>query len=212
MAEKIGILGGTFDPVHFGHLRPAFDVAEQLGLDEVRLIPCAVPPHREQPVATAQQRVTMLQLAIKNEERFVVDDQELHREGPSYTVDTLKSLREEYPQSQLFLLLGTDAFLAIQTWHEWQEILDLAHIVMMQRAGESLSMPEDLARWYEKHLGTSEYKDKLAGAIWPVDVTQLAISATEVRDNLTNGVSAKFLTPDAVISLIDMLGLYSERN
>lgn len=110
MTTKIGILGGTFDPVHFGHLRPALDVAEQLNLEHVRLIPSAEPPHRAEPVATAQQRVALLQLAIKNNPRFVVDDRELHRKGPSYTVDTLYSLKQEFPDSSFYLMLGTDAF------------------------------------------------------------------------------------------------------
>ncbi|NOQ81528.1 MAG: adenylyltransferase/cytidyltransferase family protein, partial [Methylophaga sp.] len=107
MADSIGILGGTFDPIHFGHLRPALDVAEQLGLDRVHLIPSARPPHRDQPQATAEQRLTMLHLAVKNNPQFVVDDRELHREGASYTVDTLVSLRQDFPDSPLYLMVGT---------------------------------------------------------------------------------------------------------
>ena len=211
VAAKIGILGGTFDPIHFGHLRPALDVAEQLKLEHVRLIPSAVPPHRAPPQATAQQRVTMLQLAIKNNDRFVVDDRELHREGPSYTVDTLMSLRQQFPESPLYLLLGTDAFVEIQTWHNWPELIELAHIVVMQRPGETMVMSDELTRWYQQHLAVDTSHEQLAGAVWPVDVTQLAISATEIRENMSKGLSATFLMPDAVINLIEMLGLYSPR-
>jgi len=212
VAAKIGILGGTFDPIHFGHLRPALDVAEQLKLDHIRLIPSAVPPHRAPPQATAQQRVTMLQLAIKNNDRFVVDDRELHRQGPSYTVDTLISLRQQFPESPLYLLLGTDAFVEIQTWNNWTQLIELAHIVVMQRPDETMVMSDELTRWYQQHLAVDTDQEQLAGAVWPVDVTQLAISATEIRENMSKGLSAKFLMPDAVINLIEMLGLYSPRS
>lgn len=205
---KIGILGGTFDPVHFGHLRPVLDVAEHLNLDHVRLIPCSVPPHRTQPQATAQQRLTMLQLAIKNYSRFLVDDRELQRDGPSYTVDTLKSLREEFPDTALYLILGTDAFLDLQSWHQWSEIIELAHIVVMQRPDEQLDMSEELNEWYQQHLAKENNQTELAGSIWPIEVTQLAVSATFIRQKIATGASPQFLLPDAVISLIEMLGLY----
>ena len=208
MAELIGILGGTFDPVHFGHVRPALDVIEQLGLDRVHLIPSARPPHREQPQASPEQRLTMLQLAVKNNPQFVVDDRELHREGASYTVDTLLSLREEYPDSSLYLMLGTDAFSYIQTWHRWDELLNLAHIVVMQRPDETLEMSPELNEWYQQHLALDNESNNIAGAIFPVKVTQLAISATEIRSKLSQGLSPQFLLPDAVIQLIGILGLY----
>ncbi len=210
MAESIGILGGTFDPVHFGHLRPALDVAEQLQLDRIHLIPSARPPHREQPQATPEQRLTMLQLAVKNNPQFVVDDRELHREGNSYTVDTLLSLREEFPDSPLYLMLGTDAFAHIQTWHRWDELLDLAHIVVMQRPDEALDMSKELEEWYQQHLIDNNDGNELSGKIWPVEVTQLAISATDIRNKVANEVNPQFLLPDAVIQLIGMLGLYKK--
>jgi len=206
--ESIGILGGTFDPIHFGHLRPALDVAEQLKLDRIHLIPSARPPHREQPQATPEQRLTMLHLAVKNNAQFVVDDRELHREGASYTVDTLLSLREEFPHSPLYLMLGTDAFSHIQTWHRWQALLDLAHIVVMQRPGDAVNMPKELDKWYQQHLTVDNADNKLAGEIWPVEVTQLAISATDIRCKVTNEQNPQFLLPDAVIQIIGILGLY----
>lgn len=208
MAESIGILGGTFDPIHFGHLRPALDVAEQLGLDRVHLIPSARPPHREQPQATAEQRLTMLHLAVKNNAQFVVDDRELHREGASYTIDTLLSLRQDFPDSSLYLMVGTDAFAQIQTWHRWQELLGLAHIVVMQRANEKLTMSDDMADWYQQHLASNDGAKTLLGEIWPVNVTQLVISATDIRKKIAHNSNPQFLLPDAVIQLIGMLGLY----
>ena len=208
MAESIGILGGTFDPIHFGHLRPALDVIEQLGLARIHLIPSARPPHRDQPQATPKQRLTMLQLAVKNNPQFVVDDRELHREGNSYTIDTLLSLRQDYPENPLYLMLGTDAFAHFQTWHRWDEILDLAHIVVMQRADEPLKMSDKLNEWCQKHLATDDNAEQVAGKIWPVHVSQLAISATDIRDKIEQGLNPQFLLPDAVIQLIGMLSLY----
>lgn len=212
MSEAIGILGGTFDPIHFGHLRPALDVAEQLGLSHVRLIPSARPPHREQPLASPQQRLLMLHLAVKNSERFIVDDRELHREGASYTVDTLLSLRQDFPDSSLYLLLGTDAFLGIQSWHKWQRLIELAHIVVMQRPNENTVMPTELDSWYQQYLATDEDKDKTAGKIWPIAVTQLEISATIIRSKIAQGLTPQFLMPDAAIQLIEQLGLYKNIN
>jgi len=208
MPATMGILGGTFDPIHFGHLRPALDVMQQLGLEQIRLIPSARPPHRQQPQATPEQRVTMLQLAVKNSPQIMVDDRECHREGNSYTIDTLQSLRKDYPDTALYLMLGTDAFAQIQTWHRWDELLDLAHIIVMQRAGEPLIMPDDMKAWYQQHLAVSGNPYRQTGTIWPVEVTQLAISATDIRHKIAQGINPQFLLPDAVIQLIGMLGLY----
>lgn len=208
MAEAIGILGGTFDPIHFGHLRSALEVSEQLNLAHVRLIPSARPPHRNVPHASPQQRLMMLHLAMKNADSFIVDDRELQRDGISYSVDTLISLRQDFPDNPLFLLLGTDAFLGIQTWHKWQDLLELAHIVVIRRPDETLAMPMDLNTWYQHHLAMANDAQSLAGKIWPVTVTQLAISATVIRKAVLEGKSPQFLLPDAVIQLIDQLGLY----
>ena len=208
MNEAIGILGGTFDPIHFGHLRSALEVSEQLNLAHVRLIPSARPPHRNQPNASPQQRLMMLHLAMKNADGFIVDDRELQRDGISYSVDTLISLRQDFSNNPLFLLLGTDAFLGIQTWHKWQDLLELAHIVVIRRPDETLAMPMELNTWYQQHLAMADDAQRLAGKIWPVTVTQLAISATAIRTAVFEGKSPQFLLPDAVIQLINQLGLY----
>ena len=210
MPKAIGIFGGTFDPVHHGHLRSALEVAQQLELDQIRLIPSASPPHREQPRATAQQRLMMLHLAIKNSSQFVVDDRELHRDGLSYTVDTLLSLREEFVENPLYLIVGTDAFSALQTWHNWRQLIKLSHIVVVSRPGEDLSLPESLEFWYQRHLATEADRDLIAGKIWPVTVTQLAISATAIRESIANNESPEFLLPDAVLRLIEQTGLYQD--
>ena len=208
MSDAIGILGGTFDPIHFGHLRSALDVAEQLNLDHVHLIPSARPPHRPQPQATAEQRLMMLHLAVKNNAQFVVDDRELQREGSSYTIDTLKSLRQEFPDSPLYLMLGTDAFLGLPTWHQWKQLLDFSNIVVMQRAGETLKPSAELHTYLQQHQAQADEVGSLAGKIWQVNVTQLAISASDIRAKIQQKSDPQFLLPDAVIQLIQMLGLY----
>lgn len=208
MKEAIGILGGTFDPIHYGHLRPALDVAEQLNLSHIRLIPNSTPPHRDQPQATAKQRLLMLNLAVKDNEQFVVDDRELQREGLSYTVDTLLSLRHDFPDTPLYLLVGTDAFLGIKTWHHWQQLLDLCHVVVMQRPDEGLVISSDLELWYQQHLASVADSHLSAGKIWPIVVTQLAISATNIRSYIARNVSVQFLLPDEVIKVINEISLY----
>jgi nicotinate-nucleotide adenylyltransferase len=153
----------------------------------------------------------MLELAIKNHPKLVVDDRELDREGPSYTVDTLLSLREELPDNPLFLLMGTDAFSSLNSWSRWQQIIELAHIVVMQRPEEQLEMPEELAQWYHAHQSKPGDELHTAGSIWSIPVTQLSISATSIREKLYEKHDVRYLLPDAVISLIEQMGLYHIR-
>jgi nicotinate-nucleotide adenylyltransferase len=211
MKKAVGIFGGTFDPVHNGHLRSALEVLQQFDLDHIRLIPSARPPHREQPQATPEQRLMMLHLAVKNSQSFVVDDRELKREGPSYTVDTLTSLRAEFPDTPLYLILGSDAFIHLSTWHQWQQLLTLSHIVVMQRPDQPLSLRSDMQNWYQEHLASTEHNDLLAGKIWPVTLTQLNISATAIREAVAKGHSPEFLMPDPAVRLIEQLGLYQRQ-
>lgn len=208
MTKAVGILGGTFDPVHNGHLRSALELLQQFDFDHVRLIPSARPPHRPQPQATPEQRMMMLHLAIKNNQYFIVDDRELKREGASYTIDTLKSLKEELPETALYLILGTDAFNYLSTWHQWQKLLDFSHIIVMQRAGEPLTLSDEMTSWYQTHLAKPEDKSLMAGKVWPVTLTQLAISATTIRSDIAQGHTPAFLTPDPVVSFIEQLKLY----
>lgn len=132
--KLIGVLGGTFDPIHFGHLRMAQELYDALGLNEVRFIPAANPPHRHQPVANAGQRAEMVALAIAGNPMFKLDIRELERGDTSYTIDTLQSLRDEVGKdASICLLLGSDAFCKFDTWHRWDEILDLSHIALVER-------------------------------------------------------------------------------
>ncbi len=143
----IALLGGTFDPVHYGHLRFADDVRRALGLDEVRLLPARDPPHRAGPAATAADRLAMLRLAVAEFPGLAVEERELRRDGKSYTVLTLEELRHEDPQRPLWLLLGADAFLGLPTWHRWREVFALAHVVVVARPGRGADRGHAGARW-----------------------------------------------------------------
>jgi nicotinate-nucleotide adenylyltransferase len=206
----IGLLGGTFDPVHFGHLRTAVEVCQQFKLDHVRLLPNSVAPHRPQPIASAEERRLMLALATKNTSQLMVDDRELQRDGASYTVDTLHDLRTELPANSLFLIVGSDAFSGIQTWSRWQEILSLCHIIVVSRVDQTTDYADALQQWMQLHLAKAEDKSLAFGKIWPVDVTALAISATQIRQALAKDEAIDFLLPEAVISLISQLRLYQK--
>ncbi len=206
--DAIGIFGGTFDPIHYGHLRTGLDVAEQLCLSSVRFVPCARPPHRAPPLASPQQRLRLIECAVLKSKQFVTDDREINRQGASYTIDTLIDMRAEFSQSPLYLLIGSDVFLQIHTWDNWQQLLDLTHIVVVTRPGKQWVMQQGLSSWYHHHLAVKTDNRLLAGRIWPVTVTQLELSATAIRNKIAQGSSVQYLLPDAVIELIDEFGLY----
>ena len=210
MTQRIGILGGTFDPIHIGHLRAALETAELMGLDEVRLIPCARPPHRDSPQVSAEQRLQLVQLAVANLPTLRVDDRELRRNSPSWTIDTLQSLREELgEQTQLFLLLGWDAFCGLPSWQRWTELLDHCHLLVLQRPDADLEAPQAL-RDLLAARSVTDPQGLLgsAGQIAFVWQTPLAVSATDIRRRLATGRSAHFLVPDAVLQHIHAHGLY----
>ena len=206
----IGILGGTFDPVHFGHLRPALEVHEALALEELRLLPCHIPPHRPQPHAPAAQRVAMLEAAVRAHPAFRIDTRELRRNGPSYTFDTLVSLREELGNAGLCLLMGMDAFGDLTTWHRWDELIELCHLVVMTRPGADVPAGGELAGFIRRHRApdAAQLQRRPAGLLLFQPVTALAISASRLRALLAEGLSPAFLVPEAVIEIINREGLY----
>ncbi len=209
----IGILGGTFDPIHYGHLRSALEVKDTFGLDEVRLIPCANPPHRQQPGASAEMRLQMLKLSIKNQSGLKVDTRELDRLSelrPSYMVDTLKSLRQDLPRVPLLLFIGSDAFKHLTCWHQWQQLFDYAHIVVMTRPGFET---QELDVFFKARLANDikELEGYAAGKLFISPVTQLDISATAIRDMIAKKKNPGFLLPDAVIEYIKQHKLYETR-
>lgn len=207
----IGVFGGTFDPVHFGHLRPALELLEQLPLAEIRFIPCRHPPHRQTPVASPEQRLAMLQLAIAGEPRFIADERELARPGPSYMVDTLTSLRAEQGSVPLCLILGTDAFRGLPKWHRWAELIGLAHFLVMKRPGEPLPQEGELGHFLETRWisDSAPLMQQPMGWVLPLEVTQLEISATRIRTLARAGRSARYLLPEATWDYIQQKHLYS---
>lgn len=212
--KPLGIFGGTFDPVHFGHLRPALELKEQLGLESVRLIPCNSPPHRGQPHASAEQRHAMLELAIAGEPDLLLDGRELERPGPSYMVDTLRSLRQEFGEARsLCLIIGGDAFLGLPSWYHWQKLVQLAHIVVAHRPGwilDEASLDAPLQQLLQQHRldEAQQLCNAPAGGVLLQVVTQLAISATEIRQRVTTGGSANYLLPQPVWDYIRQQNLY----
>ena len=212
----IGIFGGTFDPIHYGHLRLAQEILETAKLGEVRFVPSGTPPHRTRPGADPADRLEMVRLAIARNDRFTVDDRETKRAGKGYTFDTLSEIRQQVgAQRSLAMLLGADAFLDLATWHRWRELFDLAHIVVAYRPGYPIDtwqarMPEPLAHEYAVRYMQQPLAVHLApaGGIAAVSMTGLDISATFVRSAVNEGRSPRYLTPDAVLEYIESSGLY----
>jgi nicotinate-nucleotide adenylyltransferase len=205
--QPIGVFGGTFDPIHFGHLRLAEEMAEGLGLEQVRFIPAGQPPHREAPRTATAHRLEMVRRAVVGNPRFAVDAREVESPRPSYTVDTLAALRAELGEEQpLWLLLGSDAFLELPTWHEWRQLFGLAHIAVAARPGARLlqsdAMPEILKKEVSQRQPTDGPVSGPAGSVLLRTTTPLDISATAIRDTLARHGSARYLLPDAVLDYI----------
>jgi len=203
----IGIFGGTFDPIHYGHLRSALELKELFELDHVRLIPCAQPVHRDLPTASALQRLEMLQLATQNQTDLIVDDQELQREGGSYTFHTLENLRRNYPEKSLLLFVGSDAFNEFTTWFRWRELFDFAHIVVISRPNTALKPLND---FFKSRLTNDKNQLKqMAGHLFICSTNHPhAISATAIRGMIAAQQNPRCLLPDAVIDYIFQHQLY----
>lgn len=212
--RPLGLFGGTFDPVHFGHLRLAEEAREALGLAGIRWLPAGQPPHRERPRIDAAHRLAMVRLAVADNGHFSVDPAEVEAPGPSYTVTTLARLRRELgPAQPLVLLMGADAFAGLAGWHRWQEIFSLAHLAVLHRPGYALrpeALPDPLAREFLQRQGDrpEDLARAPAGCILPLPMTQLDISATHVRVLLARGASPRYLLPDAVLDYIRRHQLY----
>jgi nicotinate-nucleotide adenylyltransferase len=214
MTEPIGVFGGTFDPIHYGHLRTAFELLQALRLAQVRFLPTGSPPHREAPLASSELRLEAVRAAVAGQPGFSVDDREIRRGGPSYSVDTLTELRREHPQRSLCLLLGMDAFLGMPTWHRWHEIFELSHVVVAHRPGWKAPITGPLGEVMVDR-GTGSVRDlhgSLAGRIYVHAVTQLEISSTELRALIMSGRDLRYLVPDAVRELIGRSGCYAPNN
>ena len=213
-AGPIGVFGGTFDPIHYGHLRTAFELLQTLALPEMRFMPAGNPPHREQMVASDAQRLAMVQVAIAAQPGFTVDDREMRKRGPSYTVDTLAELRRENRDRPLCLIIGMDAFLGLPTWHQWRELPTLAHLVVAHRPGWRAPSTGPLGELLIER-GTLRARDlhqSLAGRIYIHAVTQLEISSTDVRGLIQAGRDPRYLMPDGVCQIIHDSGCYARKD
>ena len=213
--NPVAILGGTFDPVHYGHLRLAADVRSALRLAEVRLVPAADPPHRNPTQASAADRVAMLRLAVREFAGLVVDLREIARGGKSYTVDTLEGLRVEMPERPIALLVGADAFRGLPSWHRWKELFTLAHIIVVPRPGVPLeqNLPAALDHEWRARLTADPQtlRERTAGTIFVQPVSAQPISSSQIRAALARGagsVEIAGLLPAAVLAYIESKHLY----
>jgi len=210
----LGLLGGTFDPIHYGHLRLADDVRDALALPEVRLIPGGDPPHRGEPPASAVHRLAMLDLACQEFPALTIDVREIRRSGKSYAVDTLEALRAEAPGRPLLWIIGADSLLGLPQWHRWRELFGLAHLVVAERPGIALeaALPAALVPEWNARLVSdpAHLRQSLSGAIYRQRVVPQPISASVIRAAIARGaaVSVRGLLPDGVLAYIERNGLY----
>ena len=214
--KPIGIFGGTFDPIHNGHLRLAQELAVNLALKEVRFIPAGRPPHRPEPAVASERRLEMVRLAIANNPLFAVDEREIHKQVPCYTADTLRELRQALGVEQpLCLLMGADQFMGLSSWHDWQKLFELAHIVVAHRPGfPQISWADSLPDALQQALKQRQLNEIQAlhetpnGGILTQAITPLDISATYIRHSLQAGGSPRYLLPDVVLDYIQTHQLY----
>ncbi|QOC22102.1 nicotinate-nucleotide adenylyltransferase [Wenzhouxiangella sp. AB-CW3] len=213
MNRATAVFGGTFDPVHYGHLRAAAEVSEKLDVDDFRLLPAGQPPHRDLTGAEAYHRLAMLELALAPYPDLTVDEREVRREGPSYMVETLHSIRRESADAPVILCLGQDAANQLAGWHRWRELFELAHLVVMKRPRSRPRYPDAVARELapRRARSTAALMNEPAGRVRNLEVTQLAISSTDIRNRLAAGRDPRFLLPATVLAYIRKHGLYDAR-
>lgn len=207
----LAVLGGTFDPIHFGHLRVAWEASEALDC-ELRLMPSAAPPHRPQPLASTAHRVAMLERALEGQTRLGIERAEIERGGTSYMVDTLCALRaREGAERPIVLVLGSDAFAGLASWHRWSALFGLAHLAVLNRGGQTPLLDAELAaEWFARRVDSrAALVAAPAGAILPIKVSALEISASAVRALLASRRAPRYLVPDAVFGYIDSAQLYA---
>lgn len=209
-ARPIALFGGTFDPVHYAHLRCADEAREKLGLETLYLLPAGHPPHRALPQAGNRQRLEMLRLALPEFPHLRIDTRELERDGPSYMVDTLQELRAESPSGPVLLVVGQDTANHLQSWHRWQGLFELAHIVILTRPGATLEYRSELARQIQQRMVTDVQTllQSKAGGVLNLQVTAINICATTIKSMLRLGRLPRAMLPGPVLDYINDQGLY----
>lgn len=210
MLKPLGILGGTFDPIHFGHLRMALEIYETFQLEKVLFIPCASPVHKENPMTSPMDRLHMVELATQDVHAFQVDAREIMRQTPSYAIDTLISLRKEMPNRSFAFFLGMDAFMQLPRWHRYTEILNYTHIIVANRPHCILPSTGEIARLLDQHSQDdfSYLQHHTHGGIFFKHTTLLDIGATQIRDKIACGQSIRYLLPDTVVEYIQAKQFY----
>ncbi len=206
----IAVMGGSFDPVHVGHLRVAIEVRDQLHVDQLRLIPCGQPPHRDKSIATAAQRLQMLTLAVADERALMVDDREIRQNRLSYTVDTLTDLRAESGRQPICLIIGADAYQQLNSWHQWKQLFDLAHLIVVQRPGYAVTTSTEVTEYTTQRCieNPQQLTKQSAGSIYFLQIPPLEISSTRIRVLVSEGKSIRYLVPDSVNRWMQEQGIY----
>ena len=211
----IGIFGGTFNPVHWGHLRTAVEIKKALSIETMFLVPCGIPPHRNEPEIDSGTRLEMLNAAVKDVEGLQIDDRELQRKGLSYTVDTLKSIRNEIGNVPIGLCVGADAFVDLDTWHEWRQLFQLADLIVAYRPGWPIDELEqrislDLIKMLQERLvkDSEQLHKTSSGCVLTQKVTDIDISSSKIRQCIRQGKSIKEYVPPGVLQIIQSKQLY----
>ena len=213
MTQPVGILGGTFDPVHNGHLHLATTFLDTLNMAELRFVPLNTPPHRTPPLASAEQRLEMLELAVENQAGLKVDDCEIRRGGISYSNDTLKHLRKILNETPICLLMGIENFNTLNHWHQWQSLLDYAHIVIANRPGSDNKLTDgEMKNFMEDSITQSVgvLHQQPAGLIMQLDIPMLDISSTQIRKNFQTNLNSDSLLPNKVLDFVQTHHLYKQ--
>ena len=210
LTAPIAIMGGSFNPIHFGHLRPALELQQQLNLAQVKLMPNHVAPHKSHTDTTTTQRCAMIQAAIIDMPALQLDMTELSMPQPNYSVATLQALRQQHPHTPLCFIIGMDSFINLPKWHRWRELLDYCHLIVCQRPGwmheASLELQQHLKG--NKTENMADLAQQKQGLVFFTQVTQLEISSSQIRQLRKQGMSIKYLLPDSVIQYIEQNQLY----
>lgn len=213
MKKPIGILGGTFDPIHLGHIKIAEFTLQKCSLQKIIFLPCNIPVHRYKPIATPAQRLKMTQLAIKDHPNFMVDDREINRAGTSLMYDTLKSLKQDYPDNPLVLILGYDAFARLDTWHQWEKLIDYTHFIIVNRTGIKIELPAPIKILLQtvEVFDAAALQNKQNGLIYQLHNDPIPISATKIRQQLRDQETPIDTLAKNVYNYIREEGLYNDK-